>query len=214
MELEFRRKTLERARENAGSPEARILEAARRLFARQGYKGTTTRQIVDTAGVNIATLHYFWGSKEELWNAVHFEVQEELQAYTAGLLQEVSSMEPHAAFREAVFRFYSMLISNPDLTMLREKARGTDMERHYEEEDLATFNLIAAYFEGSREYDFSPVGSRYAVACFFGAIGYFLQPTLISNTFGIDADEPDEEFRRAVAEAVCTMMDRFGRFDG
>lgn len=44
----------------------RILEAARVALARDGFEGITTRRIAEAAGVNIATLHYHFGSKEAL----------------------------------------------------------------------------------------------------------------------------------------------------
>src|SRR4051812_16936683 len=44
----------------------KILNAAERLFADQGYSATSLRQIIADAGVNLASVHYHFGSKEEL----------------------------------------------------------------------------------------------------------------------------------------------------
>ncbi|HTP35793.1 MAG TPA: TetR/AcrR family transcriptional regulator [Candidatus Acidoferrales bacterium] len=44
----------------------KILEAAERLFAEQGYAATSLRQIIAGAGVNLAAVHYHFGSKERL----------------------------------------------------------------------------------------------------------------------------------------------------
>lgn len=44
----------------------RILDTAERLFAEQGYDATSLRQIIAAAGVNLAAVHYHFGSKEEL----------------------------------------------------------------------------------------------------------------------------------------------------
>ena len=43
-----------------------IIRAAESLFARQGYSGTSLREITDLAGVNIAAVNYHFGSKEKL----------------------------------------------------------------------------------------------------------------------------------------------------
>jgi AcrR family transcriptional regulator len=48
----------------------RVLQAAREVFARDGYEGATTRQIAAAADVNIATLAYHFGGKEGLYRAV------------------------------------------------------------------------------------------------------------------------------------------------
>jgi AcrR family transcriptional regulator len=44
----------------------KILDSAERLFAQQGYAATSMRQIITGAGVNLAAIHYHFGSKEEL----------------------------------------------------------------------------------------------------------------------------------------------------
>jgi AcrR family transcriptional regulator len=44
----------------------KIIETAERLFADRGYAGTSLRQIIAEAGVNLAAIHYHFGNKEEL----------------------------------------------------------------------------------------------------------------------------------------------------
>jgi AcrR family transcriptional regulator len=44
----------------------RILDAAERLFARQGFDASSMRTITADAGVNVAAVHYHFGSKEAL----------------------------------------------------------------------------------------------------------------------------------------------------
>jgi AcrR family transcriptional regulator len=44
----------------------RILDVAERLFAEQGFANTSLRHIITEAGVNLAAVHYHFGSKEEL----------------------------------------------------------------------------------------------------------------------------------------------------
>lgn len=48
----------------------RILEEALPLFAQHGYAGTSTRMIAKAAGVNVATLAYYFQGKEGLYFAV------------------------------------------------------------------------------------------------------------------------------------------------
>ena len=48
----------------------RILDAAEALFMEHGFEATSLRQITATAGVNLASAHYHFGSKEELFEAV------------------------------------------------------------------------------------------------------------------------------------------------
>ena len=48
----------------------RILDAAERLFADQGYAATSLRHVIAEAQVNLAAVHYHFGSKEELLDHV------------------------------------------------------------------------------------------------------------------------------------------------
>jgi AcrR family transcriptional regulator len=58
------------ARFRAEDRRQQILETATQLFARQGYDGTTTRQIAERARVNEAIIFRHFPSKEELYWAV------------------------------------------------------------------------------------------------------------------------------------------------
>ncbi|MBH5320040.1 TetR/AcrR family transcriptional regulator [Paenibacillus sp. GSMTC-2017] len=48
----------------------RILLAAKKLFASQGYDGTTIRQICEEASANVALVSYHFGGKENLYGAI------------------------------------------------------------------------------------------------------------------------------------------------
>jgi AcrR family transcriptional regulator len=47
-----------------------LLEAAEELFAEHGYEGTSTRMLAKKAGVNVAMVSYYFGSKEKLFEAL------------------------------------------------------------------------------------------------------------------------------------------------
>src|ERR1035437_9993624 len=48
----------------------KILDTAERLIGEQGYAATSLRQVIAKAGVNLAAVHYHFGSKEDLLDAV------------------------------------------------------------------------------------------------------------------------------------------------
>ena len=48
----------------------KILDTAERLIGEQGYSATSLRHIIAQAGVNLAAVHYHFGSKEDLLDAV------------------------------------------------------------------------------------------------------------------------------------------------
>lgn len=52
-----------------GQSRTAILDAARELFAKQGFARTTTRAIASRAGVDAALVHYFFETKDKLFAA-------------------------------------------------------------------------------------------------------------------------------------------------
>ena len=60
------------------STEERILEAAKKVFYKKGFDGTRMQEIADEAGINKALLHYYFRSKENLFDAVFKEAFNEL----------------------------------------------------------------------------------------------------------------------------------------
>ncbi len=74
---------LEKALQDPGSMKARILTSARRLFGENGFSDTTTRMIAGDVGIDVSTLHYHWGEKQDLYEgvigAVHEEIMERFQ---------------------------------------------------------------------------------------------------------------------------------------
>ncbi len=83
----------------------RLLGAALRLFAEKGYGKTSTREIAGAAGVNIASISYYFGDKAGLYRAVFMEsmgaqadgiplfdqprltLRQSLEAFIAGFLE-------------------------------------------------------------------------------------------------------------------------------
>jgi AcrR family transcriptional regulator len=70
--------SLDKARKDPESMKARILAVARRIFGEYGFHGTTTRMIAQEVGIDISTLHYHWGEKKDLYEAVILDINNDL----------------------------------------------------------------------------------------------------------------------------------------
>jgi len=68
------------AKERREERRQQIIAAAIRVLAREGITETTTRTITAEAGVNGATLHYYFGSKDDLFWAVLQEIIQQGEA--------------------------------------------------------------------------------------------------------------------------------------
>jgi AcrR family transcriptional regulator len=68
--------TLSTAAPSLNEPQAarqRLLLSGLRLFAQQGYAKTSTRELAEAAGVNVAAISYYFGDKAGLYRAAFFE---------------------------------------------------------------------------------------------------------------------------------------------
>lgn len=72
------------------STRERILDAAERLFAEQGFHLTTLRQITQAAEANLAAVNYYFGSKQALIRAIF---RRRLDALNAARLERLDALE-------------------------------------------------------------------------------------------------------------------------
>lgn len=65
-----------------------ILSTAERLFSTKGFDGTSVRDIADDAGVNIAMISYYFGSKEKLMEALFEQRTTNIKVKVESLLKD------------------------------------------------------------------------------------------------------------------------------
>ena len=99
----------------------RILDAGERLFVEHGFEATSLRSLTTAAGVNLAAVHYHFGSKEELFQAVLTRRLDPMNQERIDLLAKV---EREAAARPLSCEkiLFAMLI--PALRLARDEKRG------------------------------------------------------------------------------------------
>lgn len=114
-----------RARRSPQELERLILDAARDLFAAQGYTGTTTREIASRAGVHEPLLYRRYGSKAGLYRAaVLVPFNEVISSYLRtwrGQLEEPAPLRDLVA--EFVNPLYALLREHSELAMAMVQGR-------------------------------------------------------------------------------------------
>ena len=93
-----------------------ILDAAERLFAAQGFDGTTVKQIGRAAGVNSALLYYYFEDKERLYHSVLERLMGNLVSRTYSSLQAAAA--PSERIRRFVEAQVETFMANPRLPKL------------------------------------------------------------------------------------------------
>lgn len=69
----------------------KILLAAKQLFASQGYKKTTIRQIVEKSGILIGSIYHFFENKEDIFEAIVLDLFNRCEALVNEHLSENES---------------------------------------------------------------------------------------------------------------------------
>ncbi|MFI6599637.1 TetR/AcrR family transcriptional regulator [Nonomuraea sp. NPDC050536] len=95
-----------------------ILKAATQLFAALGYDGTSTRQIADAAGLNIATVSYHVGGKRELYLAVIERAHQAERAALEASLVRFPGAEPAVAIHRLIDDYLDFCVERPEVPAL------------------------------------------------------------------------------------------------
>ncbi len=109
------------------SPPGRILAATRELFAEAGFAGVPVRAVARHAGVNVAMINYYFGTKDNLVDAVLTrELQDLVGDVIAGLDSDASAEQVLAEFP---LRILSSLLEDPRRLRLMRLAVSTEPDR-------------------------------------------------------------------------------------
>lgn len=84
--------------------EEKIITAAINVFLRKGRDGSRMQEIADEAGINKALLHYYFRSKDKLFNKVFTNVFSQIIGSVAGVVEESKT------FDELIFSFVSVYV--------------------------------------------------------------------------------------------------------
>lgn len=96
-----------------GAPDTRaaILDAARGLFAAQGYAGTSVRSVAAAAGVDASLVHHYFGTKDQLFIAA-LELPVDPRSRLAGVIAQ----GPDGA-GERMLRVFLSVWDDPELKL-------------------------------------------------------------------------------------------------
>ena len=88
-----------------------ILGAANRVFARAGFNGATMAAIAEAAGLPKANLHYYFGSKDELYREV---LARTLHEWLVPMDSLVPDADPRSAIEAYIRAKMAMSAAHPD----------------------------------------------------------------------------------------------------
>ena len=121
--------------------EKRIKEAARKVFMEKGFDGTTSRDIAEAAGINVALTNYYFRSKEKLFQMIFEDAHREFFHESHELLQKpISLREKIPQLMAADFNLFSKT-PNLSLFLLTERHRHPELLASVEQPTALAFFL-------------------------------------------------------------------------
>jgi AcrR family transcriptional regulator len=170
----------------------RILEAAIRLFARQGYGGTGMRELAREADVNLAMINYYYGSKLELLEAVfdHYFDQHEATVRRLLALDE----PPEVRLRMAVRELTALFRKNPDLVRVAFAELPYDMPEFADYKAQRIRDLIAPFIlelmEQGQPLSPRPINPLVVGPTLLGALLFhFMMRPVLEKIFDFEFDD-------------------------
>lgn len=134
---------------------ALLLDAAKKLFAKQGFDGTTVRDIAQEAGVNLSLVSYYFEGKEGLYRSCLEQFGKARLAMVQRLLAPVDSVsELRLRFRMAVEEIVSVQIQNPELSQMIHREIDCNLpiaQKTFEETFLRVFQAWVDFFRHASE---------------------------------------------------------------
>jgi len=162
-----------------------IMAAAKSLFARQGFEGTTTREIAQKAQVNEAIIFRHFSSKEDLYWAI-IDHECEAGGWQQTLRRQLSSgagdREAFAAIAEEILASRARDTDLSRLLLFSALENQQRSQRFFQTHVVAYYELIAEYIARRIEQGaFRPVNPLLAARGFVGMIVYH---SLIQELYG------------------------------
>ena len=195
------------ATSRAGAVDKRrlILDAAIRVFARQGFHHCRVSDVADEAGVAYGLVYHYFDSKEQILNELFLERWQVM----LDAIAEIDRRQEIPA-RDKLYLVASFIIDSyrhePDLmkVIIVEVTRAANsFGRLHLDKIREAYAGIAEIVESARRDGTfkSDISSEFAAMCFYGAIEQLLSGWIFDLL-----PQTEEEFERAkglVVEAIC-----------
>jgi len=175
----------------------KLLDAAIEAFSENGFKGTSTRDIADRAGVHHPLITYHFKNKDQLWRAATDQIFRAFNISLVKAMAEVPDIEPKAKAEAFIRTYLHYSLSQPALHRIILQEANCECERMdwlVENHLRPMFDEVHKALENLQEIGVAPQGSAAMLfnmirVCAGGLIALKLE---LKSTSGIDLDCEDQ----------------------
>jgi AcrR family transcriptional regulator len=180
-----------------------ILNVAEELFAEKGFDGASVRDIAQQAGVNLAMISYYFGSKEKLLESLI-----ELRAgYAYGILDELNkdmSLSPWDKVDRLVDFYVDRIVHNMRFHMImwqENSSRSEEIKKRTIGIKLRNLEQIMKIIrDGQQKKLFRQVDIPMTVGTIMGTISYYTHSKAYSCvTLALKEDINDEQYHQRLS---------------
>lgn len=187
--------------------EDKIIEAARVVFVKKGMMGARMQEIADTAGINKSLLHYYFRSKEKLFDAVLSQVIGGIGSMFGVVMQEDIPIENK--LKLFVSTYMDTLQANPFLPnfILNEMNRNPEgLIKRFAESNIRPENFFGPIGKQLRAEGYNLSANEFMINTFSLTIfPVVVKPMLKQIVF--DADDTDyDTFINNRKKSVVTFI--------
>ncbi len=190
----------------------RLLAAATKLFADSGFDNVSIRAIASEAQANSALISYYFGSKQQLYDAVILHQIKTLEAF---LSEDFSVLDPREVFRRHAAAMQQLHHENPALLKFICREFGTPSEHFNILIKKVAPRLYAALADalqrGIQQGLFRPdLRIRPAIILWMGMVNfYYLSQNLHSRVIGQEqADEHEDTYLQQALQIFLQGLER------
>ena len=173
-----------------------LLQQAYRLFAEQGYEGTSLRQIAQQAQMSSSLISYWYGNKEGLWRAaIESELepahQEQMQALDAAIAASSTST---VHWQDVLLSIVERVYQRPHLINLMLRAYEEDNERgrflRQQYLHVILQKLETLYRKTCSQPGVAPMSSTTLYMCLLGITRFVLHPGMLQDFLPLNLEQP------------------------
>ena len=174
-----------------------IIEAAREIFAKQGYEDTTIAEIAAAAGVAVGTIYLYFHNKREIYTSASLDWVSSI----AGVLQNPAIIslpieQVPRAMIEATFRISR---ENNELMSLFQVdiQSAKEIEQHKVADEVITRAIDAFFRQAIAQGQLAPFDTEIYAEILFGLVH-----SVMYNCFCIEGGEREELYRERTIELI------------
>ena len=187
--------------EKCSNLEERIIEVAKSLFMEKGYSDTSMSEIAEKVGINRPGLHYYFGTKDKMFNAVFGMIVMSVAPKFQNIILQ-KDLPIATRVEKVIDVYYQMLQKNPYLPLfiLREMNRDINfLFNAFRSLDVANFfeGLKTSLQEEMANGKLKQVPLRIVFFTFYSALIF---PFISRNLISLEMLNENETFEELLVE--------------